>query len=203
MPRRLVTLFACLALTGCSAIASIQQAAEPLDAYELRAPAALPQARAPGRAQVTVERPATGGAIDTDRILIRQPGAQIAYLPGVRWSAPAPEMVQSATIETLLRTGAFGFAGARPLGASGDLVLVTNLLDFGAGVAAPGDGATVAVRLDARLVDEIDGRILAGRSFAQAVAVPDTSTGAVVAGFQAATDAVLADLARWAIAAAP
>jgi len=180
MPRRLVTLFACLALTGCSAIASIQQAAEPLDAYELRAPAALPQARAPGRAQVTVERPATGGAIDTDRILIRQPGAQIAYLPGVRWSAPAPEMVQSATIETLLRTGAFGFAGARPLGASGDLVLVTNLLDFGAGVAAPGDGA-----------------------IAQAVAVPDTSTGAVVAGFQAATDAVLADLARWAIAAAP
>ena len=199
MPRPLILLLACLALSGCSALAALDQAATPLDVHELRAPAELPDARSTSPIHLSVEMPSTGGAIETDRILVRTSPTQIAYLPDARWSAPAPRMLQTAMVETFLRTDAFAFVERRPLGPAGDLALVTSLLDFGATVA--GEGATVEMTLVARLVRERNAAIAARRTFRRAVPVPDTSSDAILAGYAAASDAVLADLAEWVIAA--
>jgi cholesterol transport system auxiliary component len=45
-------------------------------------------------------------------------------------------MLQSALVETFLRSNAFRYVGRRPLGVSGDVALVTDLVDFGAVVRA-------------------------------------------------------------------
>ena len=200
MPRALTLLLACLALSGCSALAALDQAATPLDVHELRGPSQVPDARSTSPLHLSVELPSTGGAIETDRILVRTSPTQIAYLPDARWSAPAPRMLQTAMVETFLRADAFAFVGQRPLGPSGDLALVTTLLDFGAEVA--GEGARVEITLVARLVRERDATILSRRTFRRTVPVPDTSSAAILAGYAAAADAVLGDLAAWAIAAA-
>lgn len=200
MPRRLSLLLACLALSGCSALAALDQAARPLDVHELRAPPEVPAARATSPLHLSVEVPATGGSIETDRILVRTSSTQIAYLPDARWSAPAPQMLQTAMTETLLRAEAFAFVGQRPLGPAGDLALVTTLLDFGAELS--GEAAQVEMTLIARLVRERDASILARRTFRRTVPVPDTSSAAILAGYAAASNAVLGELAGWVIAAA-
>ncbi|MCU0854067.1 MAG: ABC-type transport auxiliary lipoprotein family protein, partial [Rhodobacteraceae bacterium] len=97
-----------------------------------------------------VEVPSASGAIDTDRILVRPTATQVAYLPDARWTAAAPVMLQSALVETFLRSNAFRYVGRRPLGVSGDVALVSDLVDFGAEVR--GDGAVIEVTLVARLV---------------------------------------------------
>ena len=198
MLRPLPALLTALMLSGCSAISSLNSAAESLDAFELRAPAALPVAGSPQAIDLVVEVPSAAGAIDTDRILVRPTPVQVAYLPDARWTAPAPVMLQSALDEAFLRTNAFRFVGRRPLGASGDVALVTDLVDFGAAVS--GEGAVVQVTLVARLVREEDAAITATRTFTRSVPVPDTRSATIIAGYEAATSALIADVAGWVLA---
>lgn len=197
MPRLLLSLLALAALGGCTAIGAVNRAAEPLDAFEVRAPDTAPEARTTQGIDFIVTEPSASGAIDTDRILVRPMPTQIQYLPDARWSEPAPMMVQTAMVETFLRANAFRFVGREPLGVSGDVALVTDLVDFGAEIRPGAEGAVVEMTLVARLVREEDAAVLASRSFSQSVVAPDTETPTLVAGFEAVTDAVLTDLARW------
>ena len=198
MFRPLPALLAAALLSGCAAISSLNTAAEALDAFELRAPAGLPVAGSPQAIDFIVELPSAAGAIDTDRILVRPTAVQVAYLPDARWTAAAPVMLQSALVEAFLRTNAFRFVGRRPLAASGDIALVTDLVDFGAVVS--GDGAVIQVTLVARLVREEDAAITATRTFTRSIPVPDTRSATIIAGFEAATGALIADVAGWVLA---
>ena len=197
MLRTFVPLFAAMALAGCSALGALDRAAEPLDVYELRAPDDAPAARSMQGIEFIVEVPSASGAIDTDRILVRPTATQIQYLPDSRWSEQAPVMLQTAMVETFLRANAFRFVGRRPLGTSGDIALVSNLVDFGADVRPGTDGAVVKMTLVARLVREEDAAIVASRTFTHSVVAPNTSTATLLAGFEAVSNAVLTDLARW------
>lgn len=193
---RPILLSLCFAtLSGCATVTALGRATEVLDAYELKAPQTVPVARSSQAIELVIELPTASGAIDTDRILVRPSRTQVQYLPDARWTAPAPDMLRSAMIETFLRTGAFRHVGARPLGASGDLALVTSVLDFGAVVA--GDAGVVELTLVARLVREDDAAVVGTRTIARRVAIPDTRTPTIIAGYEAATDAALAELAAW------
>lgn len=197
MTRLLPAALAALSLAGCSALGALDRAAEPLDVYELRAPADAPLARSTQGIDFIVEAPSASGAIDTDRILVRPGPTQVQYLPDSRWSETAPVMLQTAMFETFLKSNAFRYVGRRPLGASGDIALVSNLTDFGAEVLPGSDGAVVRMTLVARLVREDDAAVVASRTFSQSVTVPDTSTPAILAGFERASETVLAELAGW------
>jgi len=197
MPRSFLPLLAALALSGCSAVAALDRAAAPQEVHDLRAPQGVAAARAAAPVELVVDLPVAGRPIDTDRILVRPGPTRIAYLPDARWSATAPEMLQAALVETFLKSNAFDFVGRRPLGASGDLALVTTLLDFGAETEPGGPGATVEMTLVARLVRERDAGIVARRTFSRSASAPDTSSPAIVAAYAGVFDAVLADLARW------
>lgn len=196
---RLFLLALAAALSGCAAISALDRAAEPQDVFEIRAPDVAPA----GRRDIdfVVEIPAASGAIDTDGILIRPTPLQVAYLPEARWSEPAPVMLQTAMVEGFLRADAFRYVGRTPLGVSGDVALVTNLVDFGAQARLDEDRTVVEMTLVARLVNEEDAAIVATRTFTHAVTVPGTSAPAVLAGFEAVSETVLSDLIRWAVAA--
>ncbi len=185
-------------LSGCTALGVLDQATAPQDAYQLQAPAVGPVARGRPRAEdLVVEIPAASGAIDTDRILIRPQTTQVQYLPDARWIEPVPEMIQSALVEGLERSGGFRFVGRKPLGASGDVALVGNLVDFHAALVPETDGARIEVRLTLRLVREDDAAVIASRTFAAGDASPDTSTEALVDAYDRATTRVIGEAVGW------
>lgn len=197
----LLALIAAFALSGCAAIGALNQASAPLDVFQIRAPQSLPVAR--GRPQgidFIVEPPAASGVIDTDRILVRPNATQIQYLPDARWSETAPAMLQTALVEGFERTGAFSFVGRRPLSTSGDVALVSNLTEFHAEIPTGAAAGTVRMTIIVRMVRESDTAILASRSFSRTVAVPDTGTPAIIAGFDAAAQEILRDLTLWVLA---
>lgn len=200
MLRLLILSVFAAALSGCAALGALDRAAEPLDVYELRAPDAAPVARSTQGIHFVVEAPSASGAIDTDRILIRPSPSQVTYLPDGRWAEAAPVMLQTAMLETFLRANAFRFVGRRPLGASGDVALVSNLTEFGASVIDGTEGAVVEMTIVARLVREEDAEVVATRTFSQALAVPETSTPVIIAGFEAVSGVVLSELADWVLA---
>ncbi|QCO55005.1 hypothetical protein EOK75_03905 [Pseudorhodobacter turbinis] len=187
-------------LPGCSAISVLSGAATPLDAYDLNAPASPPQARSTSARQVVVELPTAPGALATDRILIRPHPLQAAYLPEAKWTEETPTMLQTLMVRSLEDSNAFRFVGRRPLGASGDYALLSELTDFQAETTADGKAATIRLRLTARLVREDDARVLSSRSFTSSANVASTETLALVEGFNTANQAMLSEVTQWVLA---
>jgi len=194
----LLALAAVAALSGCSALSALSGATTPLDAYDLAAPLDGPQAQ--GRAtarQMVVELPTTPGALSTDRILIRPHPLQAAYLPDAKWAEDTPLMLQTLLVRSLEDSNAFRYVGRRPLGASGDYALISELTDFQAEVAADGKTAAIRLRLTARLVREEDASVLSSRTFNTTAAAASTKTPDLVEGFNQANQQLLTEATAW------
>lgn len=184
-------------LPGCSALSALSGAATPLNAYDLNAPAAVVVARGSSSRQLVVELPTAPGALTTDRILIRPHPLQAAYLPDGKWAEETPVMLQTLLVRSFEDSNAFRYVGRRPLGASGDYALLTELTDFQAEAGPDGKTASIRLRLTARLVREDDAQVISTRSFTQIAAVGSTETLALVEGFNTANQALLADVTKW------
>lgn len=196
--RGLVAIASVPAMTGCAAISAIGEAATPLEVYELRAPADIPAARGPQIARdVIVELPTTGGALETDRIMIRPNPLQAQYLPDVRWSEPTPVMVQTLMLRSIEATQGVRYVGRQPLGASGDYAVVTELIDFQAELGEDRETATVRLRLVSRVVREDDASIVASRTFTATAPALSLDTPVLVEAFDAASDGLLAEFSAW------
>lgn len=187
-----------LALSGCATLGALQGAGQPLDAYEIRATgsAAVAAGRMLAR-DLVVETPDVSGALATDRILIRPQPLEARYLPGARWTEPAAQMVQSVLVRGLEATGGLRHVGRRPLGAAGDYALLTELTDLQAEIPASGAAPLARVRLSARLVREVDARIVATRVFEATAPAASDSAGDVVRALDAAMASVMAELSAW------
>ncbi|ETX16119.1 ABC transporter [Roseivivax halodurans JCM 10272] len=192
-------LLALALLPGCSALSALSDATSVLDVYELSAPEAVPQG-AQRPIDVIVELPTTTGALQTDRIMIKPSELQAQYLPDARWGEEVPVMVQSLMLRTLQETEAFRYAAREPLGLSGDIAIVSDIIDFQAVADPAGAGATVDLRLRVQLVQEEGVRILASRTLEGRARATSTETAAVVEAFDAASDALLTEFATWILA---
>ena len=197
-PVRIVLLSLALPLlAGCSALSALGDAATPQAVFELRAPTALPVAARPRAWDVIVELPTTGGALETDRIMIRPGPLEAQYLPGVRWSEPAPVMVQTMLLRALDTTGAVQYVGRRPLGPSGDYAIVTELVDFQAELSPDGESARIVTRMITRIVREQGVQILATNSFAATENATSLDDADLVAAFDAAAGRMIAEATTW------
>jgi cholesterol transport system auxiliary component len=184
-------------LAACGPLAVLRTAAQPLEAYTLRAAAFQQPAAATGR-HILVEPPAASGAIDTDRILVKPSPLQVQYLVGARWIDPAPELVQTLLVETLQNTGSFRYVTRTATGLFPDYTLLSELVDFQAEVT--GDETfpiTTRVTLNLALVREADGQIVSSRRFTAARQTTAAHDGEIIAAFNATTDQVLREASAW------
>ncbi|MBO6866835.1 MAG: membrane integrity-associated transporter subunit PqiC, partial [Thalassococcus sp.] len=127
-----------------------------------------------------------------------KPGALSAqYLPSARWGETVPVMVQSLILRSLQQTEALRYVGREPLGLSGDVAVVTDVIDFQAETAPDADTAEVKLRLSVQLVREQDIRILASRTFTATAPSASLDNADVVAAFDAASDSMMRDITDW------
>lgn len=196
----LMPLLLMLAVPGCSAISVLDEASQPLEVYELRTPE-IPQVAARQRdIEVVVEEPVASGALATERIVIRPSPLQTQYLPGVRWADPAPAMLQTLIVRSLTETEALGSVGRRPIGSRSHFAVLSELTDFQAAAKDGQTGATISIRLMARLVNEREARVVALRTFSVAEESATTDVDEVVAAFDRAAKRLLLDIVPWLVA---
>ncbi|KMK65632.1 ABC-type transport auxiliary lipoprotein family protein [Puniceibacterium sp. IMCC21224] len=196
-PSKLVPLIAVLALSGCSALSALSDASQPLDVFDLRAPTDVRQATRALPLSLTVELPTTGGALQTDRILIRPSPLQAQYLPDVRWSETTPVFVQTLMLRSLEDTGAFRYIARTPLGGTSDIAILTEITNFEAETAGEDMPVTIRLRISSSLVRERDARITASRSFTATAQATDTDAQSVVEAFDRASQSLLSEFAAW------
>lgn len=194
---RLVLLLPLLFLPACSAISTLSQASRPLEVYQLRIPRIAPDSGGTLDLDLVVEEPRTGGALATDRIMIRPDPLRAQYLPGARWADPAPAMLRTLLLRSLMATGAVRSVGRQPVGGTADYALLGELTDFQAEIGARPEEVAIRLGLIIRLVRESDGTVVATRAFGAVEPAASVETGPIVAAFDRAAGRLLAETASW------
>lgn len=192
-----VTLLSLSLLTGCGAIGAVSDASAPLDAYTLT-PYTPQQAAMSGSRHLVVELPTSGGALATDRILIKPVSYQAQYLPDGRWSEPTPALLQSLLVASFQNAGGFRLVGRTGAGLMPDYTLMTEVQSFQAEPIGPeAEPLAIQIVLMATIIRESDRQIIGARRFAGSVAVAFDQTEVIVAGFDIALRTVLQEAVRW------
>ena len=197
LTRRTALLGTLFALSGCSAITSINAATKPLDTYDLRPAAGSAKGRRTSRT-LLVARPQAPAALATDRIMVKPDAASITYLPDARWSDEIPAVVQSLLIRSISETGRVAYVGRSDAGPIPDKALLVRIDAFE--VNALADGTFEAeLDFDLTIINDKDQRVVASRRFSQSQPVANDSAKAIVAVFQEALNVLLPAISDWAI----
>jgi cholesterol transport system auxiliary component len=174
-----------LALGGCTG-SLLESDVDAPDTYRL-AGAALADRGGRLPLALSVARPSAAPALDTERIAGVQPDSRSDYFTGMRWSEPAPQMLQQQLVRALAEDGRFEAVVAAPSRVPADLLLDVELRRFEATYAADGAAPVVRVEMQVSVIDPRHARRVASFVAAGAAVSTEDRRAAVVAAFEAAT----------------
>ena len=204
----------CLCLAGCSGL--FQSKAKPEQVYYLRAPpaptvpavpatgpgsashqaAATAAPAAPAPVSIRVGRPVADPGLDTPHILLVQADHRMNFFSGSRWPAPAPELIQALTVQTLRASGEWASVEDSASPFPSDYLLVVHLRRFEADYAESDSAPVVHVMLDC-IIGRRQGReVLSTFTVAGSAAASANHMSQVVAAFEQATGTALTALAH-------
>jgi cholesterol transport system auxiliary component len=186
-----------LVLSGCGGVFDSKIAAP--QTYVLRLPPPAAALDPAARGSVLVLRPEAGPGLDSDRIALLRSDRRFDFYSASRWAAPAPDVMESVLVDALRGTGTFSavFDDAAPYAPRYDLRCTLRRFeaDYTAGGAAP----TAQVVLDCTLGRRRDRALLASFTAQGSAPAAEDRMNAVVAAFEAATAAAVAELTRVAV----
>jgi len=183
-----------LALCGCGSL--LDSTIPAPQAYILRLPPVAAPEAATAAGSVLLQRPEAGPGLESERIALLRSDQRFDFYAASRWAAPAPDLMENVMGDALRATGAFSavFDDSAPYAPR--YSLRCTLRRFEADYTAGGRAPTIFVRLDCTLGRHRD-RELLGSFTAQGSAVAaEDRLDEVVAAFETATAAAMAELAR-------
>jgi cholesterol transport system auxiliary component len=184
-----------LGCAGCMG-SLLESSGEAPEIYRLEvADAAGEAARLP--LALGVARPRAAISLDTERIAVVQPDNRFDYFTGIRWSEPAPQMLQALVVRVLQSDGRYEVVVAAPNRVPADLLLDLELRRFEAVYTAGGAAPSVRVEIQATLVDARRVRRVSSTVATSEVAAADNRRDAVFDAYQRATTDAVHALAAW------
>jgi cholesterol transport system auxiliary component len=186
MNRRAALLLAlALGLTGCAG-SLLESSAEAPATYRLTGEA-LPDRGGRLPLALGVARPRASPALETERLAVVRPDSRFDYFTGVRWSEPAPQMLQQQLVSALAADGRFSAVVAAPSRVPADLLLDVELRRFEAVYATGGGAPQVRVEMQVSVVDSRKAQRLASFVAAASATAEQNRRAAVIAAFDRAT----------------
>lgn len=176
----------CFSLTGPRSELSIYGVA--LDA----APAAGPAVTW----QLVVDEPVASDPVRGARIVLKPGSGAYGVIQGARWTDRAPELVQALLVQGFEDSRRIVGVGRTSSSVRGDFALLVELRDFQAEYDAA-DGDAVAVSLSVKLVRYASNDVLAARVFQRRVGLEARGVDGIVAGFDAALEALVPEVVDW------
>lgn len=144
-----------------------------------------------------VARPRAADSLDTERIAVVQPDNRFDYFAGLRWSEPAPQMLQALIVRMLQSDGRYEVVVAAPSRVPADMLLDLELRRFEAVYAAGGAAPSVRVEFQATLVDPPRARRVSSIVASSEVVAAGNRRDAVLDAYQRATAEAVQALATW------
>ncbi len=145
-----------------------------------------------------VQRPFADQMRNSDRILVRVSRSRLQPWPESAWLDSMPDMVHSLLIQSLEDSGRFAGVG-RAGGMRSQFGLVSEIRRFEIVDEGRG-GLSVALALQANLIHQASGRVMATQSFEHDEAVSGTSLDEIIYAFEQAMGDLFGELAGWLLA---
>ena len=165
----------------------------PVTTYDLSAPTAFPPLEKAVRVQLVVPEPGAPIALDTQKIVPRSTGAEVASFANAQWSDTVPKLVQAKIIQALDNSNYLSGV-SRPMdGLAADYQLLIDIRAFQLS-GAPGEAAEVEF---AAKVLGGSGRLVAGKVFAAKVSPVSAEARAAIAALDEAFGKATVELAVW------
>ena len=199
---RLAAAFSILLLAGCGGLLPKPDAATNL--YSLNPAPRLTASLAKRAAILRIDPPATVGALDNDRMALRQGLNELRYFAGARWADRMPKLMQANIVNSLQRADLFAAVLPAGGGVKADWVIESNIAEFQARyLAADGAGQpTGAPVID--LVMTVALRKTSGEGRPEILQIREsleaqgTSMAAIIAAFDAVQQKAVGQITAWA-----
>jgi len=149
--------------------------------------------------QLVVEEPISSRALDSDRILIKDTALSIGYISGARWSDRAPRMIQTRLVESFENSGHIVAVGRQTIGLRGDYNLKSELREFQVEYFDDGDGPSVLVRMNFKLVELPSSNIIASTTFTREEQLTEDNIDGIITAFDDALGGVMKRAVQWSL----
>lgn len=191
-PLRLAALTALLSLAGCGLLPKN----EPIALYRPEPRLAADPAWPNADWQLQIARPGADAVTDSARILVRPRTGELQVYKGAAWTQPAPDIVLDAMMRAFTDSGRFAGIARRGEGVSPRYELLLDLRRFESDYA--GDSTpTVRIVVGARLVHNVDNRIVATRLFEAGVPAEGTGVAHINRAFEQGLGEVSGAMVGW------
>ncbi|HEX4077900.1 MAG TPA: ABC-type transport auxiliary lipoprotein family protein [Rhizomicrobium sp.] len=186
-------------LAGCGSL--IGPSGPPPQIYRL-APVLPPAAGGASVSwQLAIARPISTLTLDTERIALVR-GETMDYYADAQWNDTVPRLVQSLLVEAFEQSGRIAAVAPESGGLRANYTLATDIRDFDAQYDSANGAPNVVVAIEAKLVGE-RGNVVASLDARQTARASQNSVTAVVAAFDQAAGAALAQIVTWTLQASP
>jgi cholesterol transport system auxiliary component len=192
--RRWLAAGAALGLAGC---ASLFVATPPAKLYRITAPQNLSAGLPHVDAQLAIDLPQAPAGIDTNRISLSRSPLSLDYFADSEWTDRVPNLIQNLLLASFENSGAITAIDSSAGGLSPDFILRTEIRHFEAVYDNGGGRPRVWVEVIARLAAVRGRTIIATSRFEERVPATANDVPAIIAAFNAATDAVLREVVVW------
>lgn len=190
-------------LPGCAGLASLTSAATPSELYTLTPKSTFASGLPYVRQQIVIEEPTATAEIASDRIVVTPSPLRVQSFPGVRWADRAPVIVQSLLIQSFENSGRVSAVGATSVGLREDYTIVPELREFQAEVPVVEGGGnpplSVRVRINIKILESLDERIIASRSFEDIEIAASDEMDDVAVAFDEALGDVMREVVEWSV----
>jgi cholesterol transport system auxiliary component len=165
----------------------------PPPAFDLAAPAKTARI-GPIRGQLVIPEPTAISVLDSERIVVRPDQGQVATLGGAQWSDRLPKLLQARVLQAFENSGRLRAVGRPGDRITPDYQLLIDVRSFQLAVTPTPSGQ---VEIAAKIVNDRDGHIIAGRIFRASSPAAGTDGAQAVAAIDAAFQDVTLQLMRW------
>ncbi|UJQ94661.1 ABC-type transport auxiliary lipoprotein family protein [Mariluticola halotolerans] len=180
-----------LPLMGCSVTGS------PPVTFDLSA-ATAEKVRRRSTRTIVITTPKAVQTYDTMRVVVREPGGILSYLPDAQLSDTLPSLLRTRVLQSF-ENAAFPNIGLPDDQLSVDVTLALEIRAFEIDVS---EGSVASVSLAAKLVNERQGSIYASSVFSAETPAPITPGTAAIAGLNEALQQVTREIVAWTAAKA-
>ena len=202
MIRLFLLVLALGSLGACTGLGTLRQASKPNDLYLLTPKSTFSSSLPRVQKQIVVQEPTATAAVNTDQIAIQPTPLQVQYLPRARWVDRAPLIVQALLVESYENSGKVAAVGRSTVGLRADYVIVPDLREFQGFVVRDVEGTKtirVEVRMNIKIIDEFEDKIIASSSFREVVASASDATPDLVKAFDDALGRTMRDAVEWSV----
>jgi cholesterol transport system auxiliary component len=175
-------------LPGCGLLPEVSK---PVDLYTLTPKTSFPETLESVNWQLVVELPNAATSLDTPRIALQRSPFTLEYYANAAWTDNAPVMVQTLIIESFEGSRAITSVGREGIGLRPDYVLKTDLREFEAVYEQGSPNPVIWVRINAKVVQMPDRRIVSSATFERREASAGTQLPEIIAAFDDALGTVL------------